>query len=130
MALRGNASVANSFELAGNDVFVTYRPGLAGEPQLSYQDRYLQRSFRGDEVDVVEGQLGALVTVTLSATPDLGSSTFTLLVPTTVVSGESAKVDTLAIMALHRTPLDPSSIGQRDSYTSTQLSGTAQVIDT
>jgi len=72
----------NFYEVHGDGIYVTYATtGTAGSRQFSYQDTNLSKSFSGEEIRIVETEVGALVTVTIALTVDLGSTTFTLFVP-------------------------------------------------
>jgi hypothetical protein len=73
--------------------------------------------------------LGTLVSVTIEATPDLGFTTFTLILPVVALPntlGASVHIETDGITTIHRTflapPFGPS---QRESYAVTRLRGTA-----
>ena len=49
------------YELHGDGIFLTYATaGVTGEPQLSYQDANLSTPFSGDEIRVVETEVGTL----------------------------------------------------------------------
>jgi len=117
---------ANYFTLSSSQLVVTFGPGLAGDNQLYYQDCYTQRTFQGDELEIVQSQLGVQATVTLSATPDMGSTTFTLVVPSVWVAGGTAPVRTIGITSIHRMPFGPAPIGQNSSYSVAALTGNAQ----
>jgi hypothetical protein len=74
--------------------------------------------------------LGQVVSVTLVFTPDLGSTTFSLLVPRVQLAGpsgvSSVPVSTDGITVHHRFSLVPAlNHGQQDLYTVTRLQGTA-----
>ena len=64
--------------------------------------------------------------------PDVGSTTFSLLIPRIEVNmlGAVAQVRTLGITTMHSTPfvVPGTVLGQLDSYTVTQLRGTAQAV--
>jgi hypothetical protein len=67
------------------------------------------------------------VSVTILQTPDLGTTTFSLLVPFVNLVGQStAFVHTYGITTMHRTSLAPPlNHGQRETYVVTALQGTA-----
>ncbi|MEP7022183.1 MAG: hypothetical protein ABI808_16185 [Pseudonocardiales bacterium] len=122
---------ANFFVLAGPNISVTLSPSLDGSLQVSYIDAQTQMLFQKDQVQSEDNALGTVVTVVLSRTPDLGSTTFSLLVPTVRVrSGEPMMITTLGITSIHRTSLAPGfDLGQRDGYTEVQLQGTASFVE-
>ena len=122
----------NLYHLSGQHVHVTYSPtSLDGKPTMSYQDAHQSKSFKGSEIRTVECDLGTLVSVTLHMTPDVGSTTLSLVIPRMRISPVSvAQVRTDCITTLHSTPFAlPQSIqGQLDTYTVTSLHGTAQAV--
>ena len=98
-----------------------------GPPHFSYQDASISRSFVGQDVQVVETELGAVVSVVIRLTPDSGSTTFSLLVPrVNLIAGHPATIHTDGITAIHRLSLAPGlNHGQQDQYSVTSLEGTA-----
>lgn len=122
----------NLYELTGPKLQVTYATsGFDGKPSLTYQDASQAKSFRGDEIRSLESDLGTLVSVTLSMTPDLGSTTLSLFIPRMrIVQGTSGTVRTECVTTLHSTSFAPQTLrGQLDTYTVTDLHGTAQAVD-
>ena len=84
---------ANMFTAAGGSLHVSYSTnGIDGKPHLSYQDPVRSLSFTGDEIRRVEGDLGAVVSVTIVRTVDSGSTSFSLLVPHVNVAGNGTKL--------------------------------------
>jgi len=121
----------NLFHLSGHHLHVTFSPsGNDGKPQLTYQDSHQSKSFKGDEIRMVECDLGMLVSVTLRMTVDVGSTTLSLIIPRMRISPVSvAAVHTDCITTVHSTPFAPQVIqGQADTYTVTSLRGTAQAV--
>jgi hypothetical protein len=98
-----------------------------GPPHFTYQDANVSRTFAGQEVEVVETELGAVVSVVIRLTPDSGSTTFSLLVPrVNLVPGQPAAIHTDGITAIHRLSLVPGlNHGQQDQYSVMSLQGTA-----
>jgi hypothetical protein len=101
-----------------------------GPPRFSYQDANQTLSFSGSEIEVVETELGQVVTVRIRMTVDSGSTTFSVLVPrVNLVPGQPAPVHTEGITAIHRLSLVPGlNQGQQDQYSVTPLHGTASDI--
>ncbi|HEX7839826.1 MAG TPA: hypothetical protein VF469_20260 [Kofleriaceae bacterium] len=128
------AVTPNLFHLAGPSLHLTYSTSsITGQPILIYQDAHQTKSFRGQEINTIEDtELGTIVSVVLHATPDVGSTTFSLLVPRIQVSGLGAiaPVRTYGITTMHSSPLagPGTALGQLDTYTVTQLHGTAQAV--
>lgn len=133
----GGARAPNQYHLAGHHLTVSYFPdgrgpiGPAGAIHLVYQHAGdAPQSFTADQVRAVPvDDVGTLVSVTIEATVDLGSTTFTLLLPAVTLPntlGASVHIDTKGITTSHRTflapPFGPS---QRETYTVTSLRGTA-----
>lgn len=122
----------NLYQLSGHHLHVTYSSsGIDGKPSMTYQDSHQSKSFRGDEVREVDCDLGTLVSVTLRLTPDVGSTTLSVLIPRMrIAPGSVAAVHTECITTVHSTSFAPQTIqGQLDTYTVTSLRGTAQVVE-
>lgn len=122
----------NLYQLSGHNLHVTYSPtGIDGKPHMTYQDAHQSKSFKGDEVRTVECDLGTLVSVTLRMTPDVGSTTLSVVIPRMRISPVSvAAVHTECITTVHSMPFAPPQAiqGQLDTYTVTSLRGTAQAV--
>lgn len=125
----------NQYQFSGHGIHVSYLPsGAGGVSHLTYQDTHRTVSFSGDQdIRKVETpDLGTLVSVTLSILPDVGSTTFSLVVPLVNLvnqRGSSAAVHTFGVTTMHSMPFAGPShqLGQRESYTVTLLSGTASL---
>jgi hypothetical protein len=98
-----------------------------GPPRFTYDDGNQTLSFAGTEVDVAQTELGTIVSVVIRRTIDLGSTTFSLLVPrVNLVPGQPAAIQTDGITANHKLPLAPGlGQGQQDEFSVTPLQGTA-----
>ncbi|HEY2195420.1 MAG TPA: hypothetical protein VGH76_24395 [Actinomycetospora sp.] len=124
---------ANLYSFTGPDHrMVTISPSLDGSPQVSYHDTHQQQVFVKDEVLVDDTAMGRLVTVTLARTVDLGSTTFSVVLPEVrLPASQSLPVTTVAVTAVHRTSLAAQfDVGQRDSYSVSRLHGTASFVET
>ena len=92
----------NQYHLRGHGVRSSYYPAGAGPLTvdgrviLTYQDAHRSLVFRCEQAHVVDvPELGTCVTVTLDVTPDAGSTTATLLIPTVVLpAGGSTTAET------------------------------------
>jgi hypothetical protein len=123
----------NAYHLRGEGIRVSYFPTgegpltVDGPVKLVYQDHQRTQTFRTHDVTVADvPSLGSLVTVVLHMTPDLGSTTATLVVPTVILGGaQSAAVHTLLITTMHASTLTGLGDPQRDTYTVTHLTGSA-----
>jgi hypothetical protein len=124
-------TIPNLYHLSGQHMHMTYSStGLDGQPTLTYQDDHQGKTFRGEEVRVMETDLGTLVSVTIRMTIDMGSTSLSLLIPYMQISqGTSAAVHTYCVTTLHSFSIAPQlSRGQLDTYSMTELQGTAQFV--
>lgn len=121
----------NLYQLHGAQHQITYSTsGFDGQPHFTYQDATQALHFTGNQIRTAATEIGTLVTVTIHLTVDVGSTTFTLLVPT-VRLGQSQQVPirTIGITTLHRTSIAPQLLhGQTEISTAISLSGTAEVV--
>lgn len=127
----------NQFHLHGRDIGVSYFPDGFGPPVkdegptiLTYQDAHRSLVFHESEVRTVDvPDLGRLVSVTLVRTVDVGSTTFSLIVPDVQLPADasSTTIHTEGITTIHR--IFAAAIGhpQHETYTVTKLTGTAAV---
>jgi hypothetical protein len=101
-----------------------------GPPRFTYQDASQSLSFSGKDVEVVETQLGQVVTVRIHLTVDQGSTTFSVLIPrVNLVPGQPTPIHTEGITTIHRLSLAPGlDRGQLDHYSVTPLHGSASDI--
>ena len=119
------------YELAGGQFHVTYATtSKDGQPYFSYQDGSQKLSFKGADIRQEKSEIGTLVTVILRRTVDSGSTTFTLVVPTVRLKESSmAEIHTYGITTNHKFSVIPAmNMGQIETYTSTELSGTAKLV--
>ena len=123
----------NLFSLHGRHVSVTYSTtSIDGTPRLSYQDPQRALSFSGEDIEVLDRTpLGSLVTVRLVVVPDLGTTTFTILIPQiNAEPGLVTHVQTEGVTTINRQSFAPQlDKGQIQTYTTVCLTGTAQLVD-
>jgi hypothetical protein len=124
----------NQFHLHGGGIAVSFFPEgfgpipVGGAARLIYQDAQRTLSFAGADVRTVEvPDLGTVVSVTLVRTVDLGTTTFSLVVPQVLLLPQSGPVPvhTVGVTTVHRTFLAGPGQAQRETYTVTRLAGTA-----
>ena len=124
----------NQYHLHGGGITVSYYPEgfgpipATGPITFIYQDTHVALSFPASEVRTVAVEdLGTLVSVTLKRTVDVGSTSFSLLIPrvNVVPRGAPVAITTEGITTVHRTPFLPPGHAQLDTYTVTRLTGTA-----
>ena len=121
----------NHFVLAGGGIHVTYNTSsFTGQPQFTYTSFLGTKTFSGNQTKTEQTVLGTLVSVTITMTPDSGSTTFTLLIPRVNLNvGETIAITTSGITAHHRFAIFPGAMhGQLDTYGVVTLSGTAQFV--
>jgi hypothetical protein len=120
----------NLFELSNDGLQIIFSTSsFDGEPQFSYHDAAGSKLFRGQQIIHDKTHVGELVSVVLQNAPDLGSTTFSLLVPhVNLRSSDSANIKTIGITTLHRTTIAGPPHGQTDSYAVHMLHGTASFV--
>ena len=119
------------YELAGGQLHVTYATtSKDGQPYFSYEDGSQKLSFKGADIRQEKSEIGTLVTVIIHRTVDTGSTTFTLLVPSVRLKESSlAEVHTYGVTTIHKFSVIPAmNMGQTETYTSTELLGTAKMV--
>ncbi len=123
----------NLYQLSGDGRHVTFSAsGIDGRPHFSYQDAHQTLTFTGDQIRQLEGDLGLIVSVSTRQTPDLGSTSFSLLLPRVNLSSQHqiAPIRTQGITTVHRSSFAPVfDRGQLDTYTVVPLHGTATRVD-
>ena len=120
---------ATNWSLAGSGIVVRY--SVAG-PHMHFQNGTIVRDFSGNQITVSEvPALGTLASVTLSLTPDSGSTTFTLFLPRVNLPNPpalpaSVPVTTEGVTTQHHFSIAPQfQHGQQDFYAVTTLHGMA-----
>jgi len=126
---------ANQYHLSGGGLTISYFPyglgpiGPAGATQLVYQDGHRSLRFTADEVRTVDvPDVGTLVSVTIQESIDIGSTSFTLIVPVVQLPdglGASAHITTDGITTTHRILAGAIGHAQTETYVVTRLTGTA-----
>ena len=122
------SSQANVFSLHTSVLHISYSTGALGsKAELLYQDTQQTLQFDEQHMRKVPTDLGEEVTVTIRQTVDLGSTTFTLIVPRVAVDlNQHVHIETIGITALHRFSLVPAmNKGQLDTYSVSKLRGSA-----
>src|SRR5579864_3777385 len=119
------------YQLSGGQMHIAYSTtGRDGQPNFSYQDANQKLTFKGSEIRQAQSDIGTLVTVTIRRTVDAGSTTFTLLLPAVRLQEFTpAQVHTIGITTIHKFSVVPAmNLGQIETYTTTELSGTASMV--
>lgn len=104
---------------------------INGQPQLTYHDAAQVRQFTGADITFENTVFGALASVVLTSVPDLGTTTFSLVLPGVRLSpaGGGQPVSTIGITAVQRTTIAGPPPGQSTTLQVTQLSGTAEEVE-
>ena len=128
-------SVPNQYHVNGGGISVSYYPDGFGPPVedrgslvLVYQDAHRSQSYFSDEVRTVKvDDLGMVVSMTLVESVDIGSTTFSLLVPDVQLPEQQTSVfiHTEGITTVHRVFVALIGHPQSETYTVTALDGTA-----
>jgi hypothetical protein len=125
-------TIPNLYQVHGGGIHVTYSTtGIDGKPHFSYLDAQGTHSFSGDQIKVDKTPIGDLVTVTIRLTPDSGSTTFSLLVPTVNLTGPGhpSPISTEGITTIHLFSIVPILlVGQTEHYHVTTMIGTANQV--
>lgn len=126
-----SANAPNLYQLQGRTIHVSYSTsGIDGQPHFTYQDTTQTLSFRGQDIRVVESDLGQVVSVSLRRTIDSGSTSFSVIIPRVgLVDGHPANITTQGITTVHRFSVVPLFMrGQLDTYSYARLVGTASFV--
>lgn len=121
------------YELSGDGVAVSYFPKrAAGVARFTYHDSRRAENFVGDQIRVDPiSDLGTVVSVTIASTVDVGSTSFSVLIPDINLPnrpGSSTAVFTEGITTFHRFSFLPPNQRQRETYTVIPLRGTASLV--
>jgi hypothetical protein len=122
---------ANTFMLHNRRISVAFSAtSITGQPLVQFKDRQHEVSVRGDEIRVVETEIGTLVTITLEPDADAGGLLFTLLVPRVVLASANAE-QTVATQGFYtRSRLFPRlpASAQLQTYDVQELRGSASLV--
>lgn len=125
----------NQYHLSGGGLTISYFPdglgpiGPAGATHLVYQDAHRSLRFPANAVRTVDvPDVGTLVSVTIQESIDIGSTSFSLIVPAVHLPqglGASAHIATDGITTTHRILAGAIGHAQTETYVVTPLAGTA-----
>jgi hypothetical protein len=121
----------NQYDLQGPGVRISYSTSsITGEPQLSFTKGRKTLSFTGNQIGVLNTNIGTLITVTIAMVPDKDFTTFSFLLPTIDLSKQPRKQSfrTIGIVTVHKTSLAGPVKGVQQTYKSVQLRGTARQV--
>lgn len=135
MAGPEQGTAPNQYHLHGSGITVSYFPGGEGPPvegrgplRFTYQDAVRSLTFGDDVRTVTVPDVGDIVSVTIVPEIDIGSTTFSLILPLVVLPADLVgpiAIETKAITTVHRVFVRAIGHPQRASYTLTALRGTA-----
>lgn len=121
---------ANLFHLDGDGLHVTFSAtSITGDPLFTYQDAFRHLEFKGDQIKIEQTAIGELVSVVILPSIDRDRTTFTLVVPNTVLRLHGpAAIATIGVTTVHRFSIIGSPNGQTEFYTPHALRGTAEFV--
>jgi hypothetical protein len=102
-----------------------------GQPNLNLgQGSGPVRHFAGSQIRSVVPEVGTLITVTTEATPDSGSTSFSVLIPAITLTAVSdhQKFATEAILTSHSGPISIPPTGVHEKYQFVALKGDASFV--
>jgi hypothetical protein len=121
-------SQPNQYVLHGEHTQITYSStGLAGKPQLHYQDKQHNVTASGPDIRTEETEIGTQVTILIEVTGILNRR-LTLLIPAINLRGEETEA-TLQTVAILTTTQTESVAPVRQSYHALTLHGTARQVE-
>ncbi len=123
------ANQPTRYELTDGTIHIIFKTtSLTGLPTFDYNDAVQVRSFTGDQIaSVLPTDIGTLVTVVLQRTVDVGSTTFSVLLPSVNLEPSSSVtlITAEGITTRHRLPNLPVE-GQTQLYAVREMRGSAQ----
>jgi hypothetical protein len=122
---------ANTFMVRNRRISVAFSAtSITGQPLMQFKDRKHEVSVRGDEIRVVETEIGTLVTITLEPDADAGGLLFTLVVPRVVLASPQGE-QTVATQGFYTRsrliPRLPANV-QLQTYDAEELRGSASFV--
>jgi hypothetical protein len=121
----------NQFDLRGTGITISYSTSsFAGPPQLSLKKGRQTLNFTGNQIGELSTPIGTLITVTIASTPDLGSTTFSFLLPGIKLPKATSKqaFRTIGITTVHKTSIAGPVTGVQQTYKVTALRGSARLV--
>ncbi|MEH2025888.1 hypothetical protein [Nostoc sp.] len=132
LSAKASEAVPNLYQLQCKNISITYSTtSFGGKPLFTYKDKQQILNFQGtDEIRSVETEIGTLVTVTIRKTVDTGNTVFTLILPRiNLGKSNSAPVEIKGITTTNLFSVIPKfNQGQRQTYTTIHLTGTAEAV--
>ena len=136
--MTGQIVEANDFKLGNKDTQIYYLvENIVGKPQLIYKTPQLDRRFYGEDIRVLETEIGKLVTVTVERPPipDIGGKVVTLTLMLPVINLSASVEISIQTEAVLTTKLQQGFInnppeGQLQTYEILSLAGTANLVNT
>lgn len=121
----------NQYDLQGPGIIVGYSTSsLVGKPQLSFKKGRQTLTFTGDQIGVLDTQVGTLITVTIAKTVDRDFTTFSFLLPTIQLATASSKQSfrTIGLTTVNKTTIAGPVKGPQQTYKSVDLRGSARQV--
>jgi hypothetical protein len=122
------SDLATMFQLAGEDVKISYYINEDHSSELDYQDSQGSLTFQSDHLHIEKSAIGTLITATLKNSPDAGATTCTLVLPDVKLGGQTKQpLNTFAIIAQDLSAA--SKVGAQLTYRVVNLQGTGEYTD-
>lgn len=122
---------ANTFTLENRRIHVSFSAtSITGQPLVHYKDRQREVNARGDEIQVVESEIGTLVSILLHPDADAGALFFGVLIPRVALADNGAEQAVSTVGFLTRSLLNPPLAAnlQLQTYDVESLKGTATFV--
>jgi len=121
----------NLFEVGGEGIAITYSTtSIDGKPRFSYRKGRQTLNFAGKEIESLAIGIGTLVSVVIASTPDLSTTTFSLLLPAIQLPESKRQAfRTIGITTVTKTTIAGPPPGVQQTYKTVALRGLAQSVD-
>jgi hypothetical protein len=122
---------ANTFTLQNRRIHVSFSAtSFSGQPLLHYKDRQREVNALGDEIRLVESEIGTLASITLEPDADAGSLIFTVLIPRVALTGtgEEQAIASVGVFTRSRLPPRLPANVQLQTYDVVELRGSATFV--
>lgn len=124
-------NVPNLYELSGENLTVTFSTtSINGKPRFTFKKGRQTLSFAGDQITSLETNIATLVSVVIARVPDKGVTTFSVLLPVIRLTGSRKQAfRTIGITTVETTTIAGPPKGVQQTYKTTLLRGSAQLVD-
>ena len=125
------AAAPNLFEVSGEGISITYSTtSIDGKPRFTFKRGRQTLNFAGKEIESLAIGIGTLVSVLIASTPDLSTTTFSLLLPAILLPESKRQAfRTIGIITVTKTTIAGPPPGVQQTYKTVALRGSAQSVD-